>query len=185
MSATCEMRMSHALSGLAPDAYRTPRALPWALGLLPPRGAPCLESGLLLRDTIRTQLRQRRHRLGIDKRARLASTLLLLISLPAVPALLVGCSGDDDTAQSQIVQLAVVADFTATAERLGDDFTARTGIVVVATSGASGELASQISAGGGVRCLPLRGHPIPAGVSRRRVRGTRTCRRRDRNAWAL
>ena len=46
MSATCEMRMSHALSGLAPDAYRTPRALPWALGLLPPRGAPCLESGL-------------------------------------------------------------------------------------------------------------------------------------------
>ena len=67
-------------------------------------------------------------------------TVFLLLT---VFAIIGGCHSK--TGKS--IKLAVAADFAETAERLGDDFTDRTGITVIVTSDSSGALVIQIQSG--------------------------------------
>jgi len=69
-------------------------------------------------------------------------TVLSILTLTIVAC--IGCESDK-TGNS--IKLAVAADFAETAERLGDDFTDRTGITVVVTSDSSGALVIQIQSG--------------------------------------
>ena len=69
-------------------------------------------------------------------------TVLSILTLTIVAC--IGCESDK-TGNS--IKLAVAADFAETAERLGDDFTNRTGITVVVSSDSSGALVSQIQSG--------------------------------------
>jgi len=71
-------------------------------------------------------------------------TILSILTLT-----IVSCSINDYKREKsgKIIQLAVAADFTETARRLGDDFRDRTGITVVVTSASSGALVNRIRSG--------------------------------------
>jgi molybdate transport system substrate-binding protein len=67
--------------------------------------------------------------------------LLLLLALPGAPSATWAASS---TGRSAGVRIAVAADFANVARHLAADFTARSGIRVTVTSGASGALTNQI-----------------------------------------